>query len=531
MYRFALIFAIFCIAHGAIEEEVYIESLAANIEKSGLLPNFAQSWRTHLDTWIAHNHHEREWNDTHNGTGPTPIRFNCNTTGESSEMVHSVHKLHPSNIGIIGALGASFVAGSGADATRLLEATLQYRGVSFPIGGDGNLSNTETLANILKEYNPRIRGWSRNIAPAWFEELSQLNVAVPGAEAKDLDDQAKEIIKRINAMHGARDQWKVLTIYIGMNDLCEACDKKVSGKASTYARRIKSALDKLHKDLTRTVVNLIALPPMHQWYRQLHDDRVCIALHTYLCPCIMHPKVDALAWEYNAELYKLTKDYERADFTVVVQPFMSGKIQFPKTTINGTEKTDQSYFAPDCFHFSRKGHAAAAGSLWTNMFQGIREKSQGLNFTATEVSCPDQNCSFIRTWANSRNCTVAKIHPDWTTLLPIFENISQGIWNLTHNFTRPPYNPSWNLTGNYTAYFTLRPYDQKMQRMVQQPFETASKYTSASSVGWIAFGVILALGLVGTVIIITVDLKKRQRKRYDNERTPLLTGSNVEQMY
>lgn len=28
---------------------------------------------------------------------------------------------------------------------------------------------------------------------------------------------------------------------------------------------------------------------------------------------------------------------------------------------------DLSYFAPDCFHLSEKGHKAAAEALWNNM--------------------------------------------------------------------------------------------------------------------------------------------------------------------
>jgi len=542
MIRLGVFLALFCLTLGA-EEEVYIESLAANIEKSGLLDNFSQSWRRHLDTW--HAFHGRHWNDT-NGTVSTSFEFNCNTNtstnGSRGHRLESVSRLRPGDIGIIGALGASFVSGSGADATRLLEATLQYRGLSFPIGGDGNLSTTTTLPNILKEYNPRLRGWSRSIAPSWFEALSRLNVAVPGATVKDLDDQAKELIKRIKQMPGARDQWKMISIYIGMNDLCEACDKRIGGKASTYGRRIRDALDRLHKELTRTVVNLIALPPMHQWYRQLHDDPVCFAMHRYLCPCISNPKTDALAFEYNAELYKIPIDYERIDFTVVVQPFMSGKVQFPKTMVNGTEVTDQSYFAPDCFHFSRKGHAVAAAGLWSNLFQNLGEKDSTIDFSEGELSCPNDTCPYIRTWRNSRNCSIKLPVVDWTTLLPIIENMTWPDWNITENFTRPHFTGSWSDVfenfsrphhWNWTVTWphvleniTMRPWP----RMMQEVPEASSTYSVAGT-GWIAFGILLGIAVVGMIIFGYVDLKRRQRQSGESERTPLLTGSNVEKIY
>ena len=35
--------------------------------------------------------------------------------------------------------------------------------------------------------------------------------------------------------------------------------------------------------------------------------------------------------------------------------------------IKGAGEIDLSYFSPDCFHFNKKGQAAAALSLWNNM--------------------------------------------------------------------------------------------------------------------------------------------------------------------
>ena len=35
---------------------------------------------------------------------------------------------------------------------------------------------------------------------------------------------------------------------------------------------------------------------------------------------------------------------------------------------------DLSYFAPDCFHLSLKGHRAAAEALWNNMIEPVGKK-------------------------------------------------------------------------------------------------------------------------------------------------------------
>ncbi len=86
------------------------------------------------------------------------------------------------------------------------------------------------------------------------------------------------------------------------------------------------------------------------------------------------------------------------DFTVVVQPFMSDmappqlviqvgfsltffKFIFPDFKANGNP--DYSYFAPDCFHFSSKGHTQAAIELWNNMVDSIVFKINFPTFSRT----------------------------------------------------------------------------------------------------------------------------------------------------
>jgi phospholipase B1 len=71
------------------------------------------------------------------------------------------------------------------------------------------------------------------------------------------------------------------------------------------------------------------------------------------------------------DLSKLPKYNDREDFTIVVQPFFTN-VTVP-TEPDGSP--DFSYFAPDCFHFSSKGHAASAVGLWNNIIQRVDEKS------------------------------------------------------------------------------------------------------------------------------------------------------------
>ena len=48
---------------------------------------------------------------------------------------------------------------------------------------------------------------------------------------------------------------------------------------------------------------------------------------------------------------------------------------------------DLSYFAPDCFHLSLKGHRAAADALWDNMIEPVGKKRTKWSPGET-VECP-----------------------------------------------------------------------------------------------------------------------------------------------
>ncbi|KAJ8796284.1 hypothetical protein J1605_018081 [Eschrichtius robustus] len=77
----------------------------------------------------------------------------------------------------------------------------------------------------------------------------------------------------------------------------------------------------------------------------------------------------------------------REDFTVVVQPFFE-KVEMPKTPEG---LPDSSFFAPDCFHFSRKAHAHAAWALWNNMLEPVGQKTRRHEFEdKVNITCPDQ---------------------------------------------------------------------------------------------------------------------------------------------
>ena len=58
-------------------------------------------------------------------------------------------------------------------------------------------------------------------------------------------------------------------------------------------------------------------------------------------------------------------------------------INYARNHQNG--QPDKSYFAPDCFHFSTKGHKEMAVALWNNMVGGAKHMMGGAKHTAPIV--------------------------------------------------------------------------------------------------------------------------------------------------
>jgi len=62
---------------------------------------------------------------------------------------------------------------------------------------------------------------------------------------------------------------------------------------------------------------------------------------------------------------------------------------------------DWSFFAPDCFHFSAKGHAAAGEALWNNMMEPVGQKSTSWSADGKHVFCPSEDRPYLATYKNS----------------------------------------------------------------------------------------------------------------------------------
>lgn len=174
-------------------------------------------------------------------------------------------------------MGDSLIAGNGALEDWAIGNIIEYRGVSwvagkfdqFPInfvsiicqflGGESTWRRYLTLPNILKEFNHNLTGYSTGTGE-FLSANSRLNVAFPVAADADAFKQARILVNKIrqDPKINITQDWKMITIFFGANDLCSAqCYDPYEGSPKSHARKLMVALDYLQAKLPRTFVNLI----------------------------------------------------------------------------------------------------------------------------------------------------------------------------------------------------------------------------------------------------------------------------------
>ena len=322
-------------------------------------------------------------------------KFNCPII-PPSENVKSVHELKISDIKAVAALGDSLTAAMGADAKTVLGLLFEYRGESWSAGGDKSLDELVTMPNIARKYNSNIVGFSTGkdfILSPFEKPIEHLNVAVSGQEANHIPEQARQLVKRLKESKDIdyQNDWKLVTLFIGGNDICDYCKDKSLHSPQAYIDFVQEGLDILFNELPKTFVNLVTVLRVTE-VEVLNEGLICKLLHKFECPCAAFPENDEekkelekVFNEYVANTHALINSnrYERDDFTVVIQPFMED-MQIPRTNKG---KADLSYFAPDCFHFSRKGHTQSSIALWNNMFTAVGSKKTSWDMNS-QITCP-----------------------------------------------------------------------------------------------------------------------------------------------
>nr|XP_039274650.1 phospholipase B1, membrane-associated-like [Styela clava] len=323
----------------------------------------------------------------------------------------TVHTLRPQDIDIVGAMGDSITAANGAGADTVAGLAIEWVGICYSIGGDDSLEQSITLPNILKKFNPRLDGYSVGNGPLVRKYPYGFNVAIPGARADDMLGQAEVLIDLLKTDNRSNyhDDWKMITLFIGGNDLCAIGRDPEGTTPEVYVAEIKKALDLLHSEVPRMFVNLVdildiyLLPYVGYGYGSTPQ---CRALQSSFCGYVVDTMNDTVQKDY---LRGINRQYQmqlqalidsgiydtRDDFTVIVQPFLRDAV-LPYTEYG---EVDATYFAPDCFHFSDIGHAMSAINLWNNMLEPVGQKTTV--WSITDLKVPTKEHPYIFTYKNS----------------------------------------------------------------------------------------------------------------------------------
>ncbi|XP_008283252.1 phospholipase B1, membrane-associated-like [Stegastes partitus] len=354
-------------------------------------------------------------NYEYSGPSPTPppitnwgSDFSCVDLAPSDAVPTSVHKLRPADIKVVAALGDSTTAGTGAKAKNIFELSRDYKGVSWSIGGDSLLEKVTTLPNILKKFNPSLKGFSTSLG---FGQKG-FNMAASGAQTSAIPAQAEALIKamRENTEVDFEKDWKLVTIFIGGNDLCNYCLDQSHLSPKNYSHHLMLTLDMLYKEVPRLLVNVVDILQIDPLRTVKRNTLGCSLLQRTSCPCVINPfdnspeleNMKLINHKYQTELqYLLSGDrYEgKEDFAVVLQPFLQNSF----IPLIGEGEADASFFSIDCFHISERAHAEMAIALWNNMLEPVGRKQAYNNFTydRSKIHCPSKTSPFIFTTMNS----------------------------------------------------------------------------------------------------------------------------------
>ncbi|KAK2826410.1 hypothetical protein Q5P01_020624 [Channa striata] len=371
-------------------------------------------------------------NYTFPGPPPTPppvtnwgSDFSCVDISPSNSVPTSAHRLRPADVQVVAALGDSITAGFGAKSKNLLQLKTEYRGVSWSIGGEKTLETVTTLPNILRKFNPKIKGMSKGQGT----RQTGFNMAVSGAKIAGIPGQVRRLIDAIKKDTAVdfQNDWKLVTLFIGGNDLCQYCNDRASLSPQNYSLHLMTSLDMLYKELPRTIVNVLEILEIEGLRRIKGDSLGCSVLQKYVCPCFLLPGEDSPELveikRINRELQIETENlvyggrYDgREDFAVVVQPFFRNSI----VPLNADGRPDTTYFSADCFHFSERGHADMALALWNNMLEPVGKKQTYNNFTNARdnIKCPTQEHPYIFTKMNSLPSLTTTTPPE--TSVPVW---------------------------------------------------------------------------------------------------------------
>ena len=325
-------------------------------------------------------------------------------------MPQNISRLHPGHVSIVMAMGDSITAAFAA-RSNIYEA----RDISWSIG-EGS-EDQVTLPYMLSFYSPKVEGQStKAVIPNNFRHLpdgdyhpdtDNLNVAESQASVinyNSLVQQYSYLHHALKKYDDVDNRWKVFTLWMTANDICNKCDETLSDKKlNKWLDRTDTLLQNVTSTMKKVYINLISTLDLSRIAAVQRHYTLCKLEHKYLlneCGCIDKGNetqlkqldenihlVNSKLHELAAKWYTKLKAEGRTDVAIVVQPFQENlRVPIDLNFLNHL----------DCFHPSSLGHQSLAVGLWNSMLcTDDRAGRCGDKFDEHWIArCPDETSFF-----------------------------------------------------------------------------------------------------------------------------------------
>nr|XP_055043027.1 phospholipase B1, membrane-associated isoform X3 [Misgurnus anguillicaudatus] len=296
-------------------------------------------WRLEYEEGLSHYSEEALRKEFPEKTRPISFKhppFTCPDMSPSSSVPTSVELVKAADIKVIAALGDSLTTAIGANATTVLGIPIEFRHVSWSIGGYGSFQDVITLANIIRLFNPTLIGpaptQTVHGTPAPLCETG-FNLAVTGHNTFNLPEQVRHLIDTLKTYEDINfdEDWKLLTVLIGMNDICDYCKDKSLFSVENFVHYMTVSLEMLRNEVPRMIVNVVQILPM-ETLREVQKPTPGCLLQRSFCSCLVKPAAGSadlkeligVNLEFQNALEKLLYSgrFFKDDFAVVLQPFL-----------------------------------------------------------------------------------------------------------------------------------------------------------------------------------------------------------------
>ena len=243
-----------------------------------------------------------------------------------------------------------------------------------------------------------------------------LNLSISRSLAQDVPRMVKQLIQKVRrTVPEWRKLWKIVTILVGHNDVCNhtcdntflqdlGIDQQIDVSPEAFGDNIRKAIKILYATLPQTLVILIPIGDLTQILSQPGLPLSCSLAHWFVCPCWQTKQgraaIPLLTEQYRNQLYNIATDtkFTRTDFTVEVMPTTCGKL--PWIEKGGSSwKIDPRILSPDCLHLSKAANGIFGRNIWNNLFQPWNRKEINYNFQAG-LNCPDERNPYFVTKMN-----------------------------------------------------------------------------------------------------------------------------------